>query len=243
MPVHSIRGGYANTYLIEDGDSYVAVDVGTAVAAKRIAQYFNRRSLNTSRLKLATATHFHIDHVAGISRLVDLFPEIEVCLFKTVGDYLKRRSKLCLIRPSLWLKGLTVFMALDGHIRNTAAALVSDRVGIPLPVLRTWIPSHYHAACNLCEGQPVPYLPHWELIATPGHTTDSVCFYNRQEKTLLTGDTILNTQGRCTLNGFCCDATAIRRSFQKLLPLTVANIYPGHGRPLHSIGGLNAIGQ
>ena len=241
MPVHSIRGGYANTYLIEDGDSYVAVDVGTAVAAKRIVQYFSRRSSDTSRLKLVTATHFHIDHVAGISRLMDLLPEVEVCFFKAVGEYLKRRSKLCLIRPSLWLKGLTVFMALEGHVRNTAGALVSNKFGIPLPVLRTWIPSHYHAACNLSEGQPVPYLPHWKLIATPGHTTDSVCLYNRQEKTLLTGDTILTTQGRCTLNSFCCDATAIQGSFQKLLPLKIVNIYPGHGNPLHNIGGLETI--
>jgi len=241
MPVHTISGGYANTYLIEDGDSCVAVDVGTAVAAHRIVQYLKRRSLDTSCLKLVTATHFHIDHVAGISRLVDLFPEVEVCFFKTVGEYLKRKSKLCLIRPSLWLKGLTVFMALEGHIRNTAAALVSDKVGIPLPVLRTWLPSGYHAACNLCEGQTVPYLPHWELIATPGHTTDSVCFYNSREKTLLTGDTVLTTSGRCTLNSFCCDPNAIRQSFQKLLPLTVADIYPGHGNPLHSIGGLNVV--
>jgi glyoxylase-like metal-dependent hydrolase (beta-lactamase superfamily II) len=243
MPVHSIRGGYANTYLIEDGDSCVAVDVGTAVAAGRILQYFNRPSLDTSRLKLVTATHFHIDHVAGISRLVDLFPEIEVCFFKTVGEYLKRKRKLCLISPSLWLNRLTVFMALDGHIRNTVAALVSDRVGIPLPVLRTWLPSRYHAACILCEGKPVPYLPHWELIATPGHTTDSVCFYNRQEKTLLTGDTILSTGGRCKLNSFCCDRTAIKGSFQRLLPLTAAHIYPGHGTPLNNLGGLGAIDQ
>ena len=243
MPVHTIRGGYANTYLLEDGDSLAAVDVGTAVAANSIVQYFNRRSLGTSRLKLVTATHFHIDHVAGISRLVDLFPGVKVYFFKTAGEYLKRRSKLCLIRPSLWLKGLSVFMALDDHIKNTAAALVSDKVGIPLPVLRTWLPSRYHAACTLCEGQPVPHLPHWQLIATPGHTTDSICFYNGQEKALLTGDTILTTSGKCALNSFCCDTAAIQHSFQKLLPLTVANIYPGHGNPLHNIGDLNAIGQ
>ena len=243
MPVYSIRGGYANTYLIEDGDSFMAVDVGTVVAANQTAQYFNRRSLDSERLKLVTTTHFHIDHVAGISRLVDLFPEIEVRFSETVGGYLNRKSKLCLISPFLWLKGLSVFMALEGHIANTAAALTSDKFGIPLPVLRTWLPSRYHAACTLCEGGPVPYLPHWELIATPGHTTDSVCFYNGQEKTLLTGDTILNTKGRCTLNSFCCDPAAIKLSFQKLLPLRVSHIYPGHGTPLHNIGDLDTIDQ
>jgi len=36
MPVHLISGGYANTYLIEDGNSFVAFDVGTFKAAKKI---------------------------------------------------------------------------------------------------------------------------------------------------------------------------------------------------------------
>jgi hydroxyacylglutathione hydrolase len=243
MPIHTISGGYANTYLIEDGDSFVAVDVGTSCAAKQILNYFTCRSIDPSRLKIVTATHFHIDHVAGISRLVELFPGVEVCFYKTVGDYLTRKSKLCLISPSLWLKGLTVFIALEDHGKNTLAALLSDKIGIPLPVLRIRLPSHYHAACTLCEGQPVSYLPDWELIATPGHTTDSVCFYNGQERALITGDTILNTKGSFGLNSFCCDPNAIKDSFQRLLPLAVESIYPGHGEPLLNVESLDVVTQ
>jgi glyoxylase-like metal-dependent hydrolase (beta-lactamase superfamily II) len=40
-----------------------------------------------------------------------------------------------------------------------------------------------------------PSLPHWDLIKTPGHTHDSICFYNREEKMLISGDTILNLKG------------------------------------------------
>jgi glyoxylase-like metal-dependent hydrolase (beta-lactamase superfamily II) len=185
MPVHLISGGYANTYLIHDRDCLVAVDVGTSAGAKGIQRYLSHRGIDASSLKMVTATHFHIDHVAGISKLVELFPETNVCFFTMVGGYLSRKDKICLFPPCRWIKGLLpVFMALENHIDNTAAALVSDKVGIPLPPLRAWLPSHYRAECTLEQGKQIPSLPHWDLIKTPGHTHDSICFYNREEKTL-----------------------------------------------------------
>jgi hydroxyacylglutathione hydrolase len=244
MPVHIIRGGHANTYLIEDGNSFVAVDVGTSFAAKKIFQYLSDISIDFPSLLMVTATHFHIDHVAGISRLVQLFPEIRVCFFTMVGDYLSGKDKICLFSPFLWLKGLlSVIMALDNHIKNTIAALLSDKVAIPLPLLRGFLPSHYKAECILNEGQLMPYLPHWAIIKTPGHTPDSVCFYNGHEKTLISGDTILNMKGSGELNNFCCNFNAIKESFKKLLSLTIKNIYPGHGKPLINIDGLGNIAQ
>jgi glyoxylase-like metal-dependent hydrolase (beta-lactamase superfamily II) len=244
MPVHLIRGGYANTYLIEDGDSFVAVDVGTSWAAKRIYKYLSDRSIDASSLKMVTATHFHIDHVGGISRLVRLFPKISVCFFTMGGDYLNGKEKICLFSPVIWLTGLLpVFMALDNHIKNTTAALFSDKVAIPLPLLRRFLPSHYKAECILNEGQKIPYLPHWAIIKTPGHTPDSVCFYSRDEKTLISGDTILNMRGSGELNNFCCNPNAIKESFKKLSALKIKNIYPGHGRPLFNLDGLENVTQ
>lgn len=173
MPVHLIRGGYANTYLIEDGDSFVAVDVGTSSAAQKICQYLSAygASMNAPSLRKVTATHFHIDHIAGISRLLQLFPETRVCFFKMVEDYLKGKDKICLFSPARWLKGLLpVVMASDDHIKKSLAALLSDRIAIPLPFLRRFLPSHYKAECTLDEGQQIPYLTRWELMKTPGDT-------------------------------------------------------------------------
>ena len=242
MPVHIIRGGYATTYLIEDEDSLVAVDVGTASAAKKIHHYLSDRSIDASSLRAVTATHFHIDHVAGISKLVDLFPEIRVCFLTMVGAYLKGNEKICLFAPSLWLKGLLpVLVALDEHLKHATASLVSEKVAIPLPLLRTLLPSAYKAECILDEGKDIPFLPHWELLRTPGHTHDSVCFYNRNEKTLISGDTILNMKGGGELNKFCCDPSVVKESFEKLLPLSIRSVYPGHGRPLLNLDGLASI--
>jgi hydroxyacylglutathione hydrolase len=244
MPVHLIRGGYANTYLIEDRACLVAVDVGTPAAAKQIHLYLSHKSIDASSLKMVTATHFHIDHVAGISKLVELFPEARICFFTMVGCYLKRKDKICLFPPSLWLKRLLpVFMVLGNHTRNTAAALTGDKVGIPLPLLRIWLRSHYTAECTLEQGKQIPSLPNWDLIETPGHTHDSICFYNRHEKTLISGDTILNLTGCGELNTFCCDGDAIKESFKKLSRLSIRHIYPGHGEPLLELEGFDRIIQ
>ncbi len=245
MPVHIISGGYANTYLIEDGNSLVAVDVGTAKAARKIYEYLSDKSIDASCLPMVIATHFHIDHVGGISRLLQLFPKIKVCFFRMVGDYLNGKEKICLFSPFLWLTGLLpVVIALDNHIKNTIASLFSDKVAIPLPFLRTkFLPSDYKAECILDEGQKIPPLPHWAIIKTPGHTPDSVCFYSSDEKTIISGDTILNMKGSGELNNFCCNPNAIQESFKKLLPLNVRNIYPGHGRPLFNLDGLGCVDQ
>jgi len=247
MPVHIIRGGYANTYLIEYGDSFVAVDVGTSEAAKKIYQYLSAYdgSIDASPLRMVTANHFHIDHVGGISRLVQLFPKTRVCFFTMVGDYLNGKEKICLFSTSTWLKGLLpVVIAEENHIKNTIASLFSDKRAIPLPFVRTkFLPSDYKAECMMDEEQQIPYLPHWAMIKTPGHTDDSVCFYNSDEKTIISGDTILNMKGSGELNNFCCNQNAIKESFKKLLSLDVKNIYPGHGKPLFNLDGLGNVTQ
>jgi hydroxyacylglutathione hydrolase len=242
MPVHIIQGGYANTYLIEGRNSLVAVDVGTAAAANNIYQYLRERPRTLPPLRMVTATHFHIDHVGGITRMVQHFPKVRVCFVTTVGDYLQRRKKIALFPPAKWLTALVpVLMAEQNHLRNTAASLASDKVAIPLPLLRNLLPTSYSPECTLEEGHALAYLPHWDLIRTPGHTPDSICLYNRDEGILISGDTILNMRGRGELNNFCTDCEKIKDSFQKLLPLKVQTVYPGHGEPLYGIHGLGTI--
>jgi len=244
MPVQTIKAGYANTYLIEDKGSFVAVDVGTSSAAKKIYHYLSDRSIDARSLRMVTATDFHIDHVAGISRIVQLFPETRVCFLTMVEDYLKGKDKICLFSPTKWLKGLLPVVIAEGnHLKNTAAALLSDNVAIPLPFLRKLLPSGYKAECILDEGQQIPYLPHWKLIKTPGHTPDSICFYRGDEGILISGDTILNMRGSGELNNFCCDCDTIKGSFKKLLPLSIKTIYPGHGKPLRNLDGLGNVAQ
>lgn len=242
MPVYAFKYGYANTYLIEDGDSFAAVDVGTFTAAEKIYEYLRGRSADTSSLRVVTATHFHVDHIGGISRFIRLFPEARVFFYVKIGDYMMRKDKICLFSFFNWIKEfLPILNACDNHRNNIPAALKSNWAAIPIPLLRKHLLSLHKVYCILDEGRPIPYLANWKLIKTPGHTNDSICFYNRREQALITGDTILNIKGSGEVNKFCCDCDSIKASFQVLSGLKIKKMYPGHGDTLPYIDGIGDV--
>jgi glyoxylase-like metal-dependent hydrolase (beta-lactamase superfamily II) len=70
------------------------------------------------------------------------------------------------------------------------------------------------------------------VINTPGHTPGGICFYNKDQGAIFTGDTMFwETVGRTDFN--LSDGEALTRSIkEKLLPLPKDTVvYPGHGRP------------
>ena len=70
-----------------------------------------------------------------------------------------------------------------------------------------------------------------EVIATPGHKEDAVCYYLPQENLLFTGDTLFQESiGRTDLPGG--DMATLIRSLNKLVSLPEnTQVYPGHGYP------------
>lgn len=74
------------------------------------------------------------------------------------------------------------------------------------------------------------YVAGFKVIATPGHTPDSVCYYNEEEHILFTGDTLFaGAIGRTDLPGGNYDSE-IRSIMEKLIFLPgETDIYPGHG--------------
>lgn len=69
----------------------------------------------------------------------------------------------------------------------------------------------------------------FNVIATPGHTPGGVCYYSKEEKLVLTGDTIFElSAGRTDFPGG--DESALLNSLQKLMELPDdTKVLPGHG--------------
>ena len=67
----------------------------------------------------------------------------------------------------------------------------------------------------------------FELIYSPGHSLDSICFYCKNEKILICGDVIFNQNtGRVDLPGG--NANELRQSIDKLSQLEIEYLLPGH---------------
>lgn len=70
-----------------------------------------------------------------------------------------------------------------------------------------------------------------EVIHTPGHSSGSICLFDRKTGTLFSGDTVFAEGiGRTDLPG--SDPQALAISLQKLKELEVKRILPGHGDPV-----------
>ena len=229
--IHMIRGGYANSYVIEGAEGCAVVDVGTRLAAAMIDRYIaGKWNGDKGVLKLITATHFHIDHVGGISHLKKMYPAAEVRLSRLTNPYLAGEEGLAVPPFTRWMTGLIPVVArIDHQLRNLYQGLVSDKTGIPLPLFRRYGRPDFDAACDLDESRPIPFMPEWRIVETPGHTPDSIVLYHKRTRSLLSGDTILNMKGGGELNRFCCSVRDIRHSFQKLVHLDPSSLFPGHG--------------
>jgi glyoxylase-like metal-dependent hydrolase (beta-lactamase superfamily II) len=127
-----------------------------------------------------------------------------------------------------------ILKALDG--RQPAAVLVTHRHVDHLPLARA-----------LCDRFNVPLSGHRDLpgverglvdgttafgefvaLVTPGHTRDSLCYWDPTEQILFTGDLVLGS-GTSVLDdapGALADYLA---SLERLLKLEPKTIYPGHG--------------
>lgn len=70
-----------------------------------------------------------------------------------------------------------------------------------------------------------------EVIATPGHSPGSLCFYWPDRRALFTGDVIFSQSiGRTDLPGG--SGRLLKKSIQRLSTLDVDCLLPGHGAPV-----------
>ncbi|MFH5805532.1 MBL fold metallo-hydrolase [Alienimonas sp. DA493] len=94
-------------------------------------------------------------------------------------------------------------------------------------------------------GGPVPPLPGWRWLPTPGHTPGHVSFWRPSDRTLLSGDAVISTEQesayavatqREEVHGppmyFTPDWSAAAASARKLAALEPETLVTGHGRAL-----------
>ena len=236
--VHIVPGsGLAQTYLITDeNDGLMVVDVGSVGAVLAVEDFCThtlKRSLQA--IHIIAATHFHIDHIGGIGALLSKCPQETTVLFHPlVKAYLKAGRPLSPMRN--WTTGLLPTLIAGGFgVRKWPDLAFDGTAGVPLPFFRDLQRVSYVDRIRYLEGNRLPRsrigFGSWKAIAAPGHTEDSVVFFNEPSGELISGDLILGRKdGRGYVNRFCWDEGQTKKSFTALMEtIRVRIIFPGHG--------------
>ena len=252
--VHPVPNtGFARAYLIEGDEGLMAVDVGSIGCAQDIADYIHHNlSRPVDDLRYITATHFHIDHIGGIGHLLSLSaPRTRVLFHAMVEDYLTGKKKISMIRN--WFVGIpSATMVSARYLRRFSHLAVESLAGIPLPGLRGIVRlpfstdriSYFGDAREKDSSLGDFGFGEWDAVRTPGHTEDSLCFYNGRTAELISGDLIVNVSpdGTGEVNRFCWNRERIRESYEYLCEtIKPVRIYPGHGEVI--TGGARTLSQ
>ncbi|MGN0739455.1 MAG: MBL fold metallo-hydrolase [Treponema sp.] len=181
-------------------------------------------------------THGHFDHVMGLKRLKEKWNDICIAIHSDDAECIGSDSELTQKK----------FLASMGaQIPELVSALSSlpepdillkDGMTLDKAVLKEKISCILSEIENKNKNEK-PFdaesvldgLSKWAVIHTPGHSKGSVCYYNAEEKILISGDTVFyGTYGRTDLYGG--DEAQIKKSLCALsekLPKDT-KVYPGH---------------
>lgn len=205
----------ANTHLIDD-ERLVVVDPGSILNAQLLLSYLQHfLHRQPEEIDLIVLTHLHPDHTAG-------------------ADALRKKTGAPIAASSA---AQQVAREAAGSVSQFAGQMFS-RVYLPgvLHHLDLFAPA-YERQAQLVDIwlEDVAGLPNhldWRVIASPGHTPESLCLYNPFSYELLCGDTLITLDGGTALVRGGTNRRQLQQTMQTLESLTVHYLYPGHGRPI-----------
>ncbi len=200
-----------NAYVVSSGDSCVIIDPGFATAETGAfpgEPFFGEHGNDAGAAGELGALYKYLDSKG-------LTPEA-ILLTHSHSDHTLG------VAPLVEKFGIPVYSA-SGSFKTPTDAFSCLRPageGVQTP----------EKAISCLQVEDEGYVAGFKVIATPGHTPDSVCYYNEAEHVLFTGDTLFaGTIGRTDLPGGDYDREIVS-IMEKLIFLPgETDIYPGHG--------------
>jgi hydroxyacylglutathione hydrolase len=181
----------------------------------KIVDYLKKENLECIGIVL---THGHFDHITGIAEVKNAFPDAKIAIHSKDAGELSNPPGVCnqscidnfgLYEIVSFLQTLPTF---DVLLENNDTLLK--------------LQSNFIKEDNSLS----KVLSEWKVISTPGHTPGSICLYNKEEKILISGDTVFEgSYGRTDLAGG--SEVQMRKSLSFLrenIPCDVS-VFPGHG--------------
>jgi deazaflavin-dependent oxidoreductase (nitroreductase family) len=219
-----------NVYLVRGAKDWTLIDTGWAGDADRIEAAAKQVLRADQRPEAIVLTHAHPDHSGAARELADrwscavfLHPD-ELPIAR--GDFGAMREVAGPLDRWVVLPAMRAM----GH-RRREAVLAGNTLG--------------DAAHTLRPGEPLPGLPGWEVVATPGHTPGHISLFRAVDGVLIAGDALVNLRlnsvggllrQQSGLSGppwyTTWSRAAAVTSIRSLAALGPTVLGPGHGRAL-----------
>ncbi len=235
--VHTITDRFArtNTYLVNDEEHCFVIDPGSLLNTQLTLHYVQRFLHRApGDIDLIVLTHLHPDHTTGVEALRKATGAPVAA--SVVAQQLVQSWRIG-NQQDMWGKpGMNHFV---GHMLNQHAfSGVSHR--------RELIPPRYEQQVQMVDvwledGVGIPEHSNWCVIASPGHSPESLCLYNPLSLELVCGDTIVTLEGGTALINSSSNQRILETTLQTLRKLNVLYLYPGHGRPILSTQAIKNI--
>ncbi|MCZ7630912.1 MAG: MBL fold metallo-hydrolase [Microthrixaceae bacterium] len=235
LPIAVASRWIFNSYAVRSPEGTVAVvDPGLPSVAEAVLDAIaDQLALDPRDVRTVVCTHGHSDHVGGVSTLLDgCDAGTEVHLPQRCEAYLAGETPRLFPLVESSLRFMPVYREQPfsaGALREFLAG--TSKVGFGG---RPQMTVDFDPAGFLGEGAPVPSLPGWVTLSTPGHSDDSTCFYHADSATLISGDTVVTQDGTAWFNPEYVDLELAGETADRLLSLEVRHLLPGHGPPIEA---------
>lgn len=234
MRIHQIKGRLVNSYLIEQDGALAVVDV--AWRGEKYVLGFLREVLGREPqdVRLVVCTHGDPDHSGGVRALA------RICGARVGLPHATHSLRRHLLRDPLGLLIKPVTAMVEGMRPRAWAMYASPARGASARALPAWLPDpdagepdtgKDGAELRLRHSAELPGFAGWEVLHTPGHSWDSVCYHHAASGSLISGDTLLgsSSRGGPVPPAVYANPVQMARTLKRLKALRPTAVYPGHG--------------
>lgn len=186
VPIPNNPIGYVLPYLIEgERDSYILIDAGWnhPDSWQALTQELLAAGADLQKLRRCIVTHVHPDHYGLAGRVKDE-AGAEIVLHEKDRAFIESRYR----HPERLLQSLSDWLATHGVPPEEVQALRDAS----LPARRFVVPCDPDTTVQGGETITIGRFT-LEVIWTPGHSPGHICFYERKQKLVFTGDHVLPT--------------------------------------------------
>lgn len=208
-----------NNWIYAIPEGFVLIDTGYENGFTRFQKRLSSLNIDVQDIRYIFLTHAHDDHAGFLNEILAHSPDVQVVMSEKTMEGL--------------YSGQNSFA---GGCTGPLALLFCHGMRLLGKGAHRFPPLHreFESRCILVSNEnreEVGAKLGGSIIDTPGHTADSISLL-RSDGTLFCGDAAMN--GFPSLHKITIwaeDQEAFLQSWQKIISLQPAKIYPGHGRP------------